>query len=265
MRDVDERIHDVFASAFEDTAREFVHVFATLFPGGEGKLVLTDPEDLLTTGIEVLARPAGKKVSRLSLLSGGERSLTALAYLFAVFRSRPSPFYLMDEVEAALDDVNLKRFLDLVGQFREGGLDVELQLDESLPPLPAGIDVSAYRIAEEALTLLADAGIPAAREDERGWDHGVWIPLRLLYPEADVPVVEVSLPFPRDPGSVLRVGAALAPLRRQNVLLLGSGGIVQHKGGPVGCWIFPMMKRKRSTCLAAVTNANTRKTFLAPR
>ncbi len=99
-------------------------------------------------------------------------------------------------------------------------------------------------IAEEALTLLADAGIPAAREDERGWDHGVWIPLRLLYPEADVPVVEVSLPLPRDPGTVLRVGAALAPLRRQNVLLLGSGGIVHNlrlarldrETGPVDDW-----------------------------
>ncbi|TAL21111.1 MAG: chromosome segregation protein SMC, partial [Frankiales bacterium] len=107
VRDVDERIHDVFQAAFEDTAREFVHVFATLFPGGEGKLVLTDPDDLLTTGIEVLARPAGKKVSRLSLLSGGERSLTAIALLVAIFRARPSPFYVMDEVEAALDDRNL--------------------------------------------------------------------------------------------------------------------------------------------------------------
>ena len=119
VRDVDERIHDVFQAAFEDTAREFVHVFATLFPGGEGKLVLTDPEDLLTTGIEVLARPAGKKVSRLSLLSGGERSLTAIALLVAIFRARPSPFYVMDEVEAALDDRNLGRLLQLLEGLRE--------------------------------------------------------------------------------------------------------------------------------------------------
>jgi chromosome segregation protein len=119
VRDVDERIHDVFQSAFEDTAREFVHVFATLFPGGEGKLVLTDPDDLLTTGIEVLARPAGKKVSRLSLLSGGERSLTAIALLVAIFRARPSPFYVMDEVEAALDDRNLGRLLELLQGLRE--------------------------------------------------------------------------------------------------------------------------------------------------
>jgi chromosome segregation protein len=119
VRDVDARIHDVFASAFEDTAREFVHVFATLFPGGEGKLVLTDPDDLLTTGIEVLARPAGKKVSRLSLLSGGERSLTAIALLVAIFRARPSPFYVMDEVEAALDDRNLGRLLELLQGLRE--------------------------------------------------------------------------------------------------------------------------------------------------
>ena len=119
VRDVDERIHEVFASAFEDTAREFVHVFATLFPGGEGRLVLTEPDDLLATGIEVLARPAGKKVSRLSLLSGGERSLTAIAFLVALFRARPSPFYVLDEVEAALDDRNLGRLLELLTGLRE--------------------------------------------------------------------------------------------------------------------------------------------------
>jgi chromosome segregation protein len=119
IKDVDDRIHEVFRSAFEDTAREFVHVFATLFPGGEGKLVLTEPDDMLATGIEVLARPAGKKVSRLSLLSGGERSLTAIALLVAIFRARPSPFYVLDEVEAALDDRNLGRLLDLLEGLRD--------------------------------------------------------------------------------------------------------------------------------------------------
>jgi chromosome segregation protein len=119
IKDVDERIHDVFRSAFEDTAREFVHVFATLFPGGEGKLVLTEPDDMLATGIEVMARPAGKKVSRLSLLSGGERSLTAIALLVAIFRARPSPFYVLDEVEAALDDRNLGRLLELLEGLRD--------------------------------------------------------------------------------------------------------------------------------------------------
>jgi len=119
IKDVDERIHDVFASAFEDTAREFVDVFATLFPGGEGRLVLTEPDDLLTSGIEVMARPAGKKISRLSLLSGGERSLTAIALLVAIFRARPSPFYVMDEVEAALDDRNLGRLLDALEGLRQ--------------------------------------------------------------------------------------------------------------------------------------------------
>jgi chromosome segregation protein len=118
VREVDERIHDVFASAFADVQREFEGVFATLFPGGHGKLVLTDPEDLLTTGVEVEARPPGKKVKRLSLLSGGERSLTAVALLVAIFRARPSPFYVLDEVEAALDDVNLGRLLTLVEQLR---------------------------------------------------------------------------------------------------------------------------------------------------
>ena len=118
VKEVDDRIHEVFQSAFEDTAREFEHVFQVLFPGGEGRLVLTDPDDLLTTGIEVEARPPGKKVKRLSLLSGGERSLTAIALLFAIFRARPSPFYLLDEVEAALDDRNLGRLLDMVEEFR---------------------------------------------------------------------------------------------------------------------------------------------------
>jgi chromosome segregation protein len=118
VRDVDVRISEVFASAFEDTAREFVEVFATLFPGGEGRLVLTEPDDPLASGIEVYARPAGKKVSRLSLLSGGERSLTAIAFLVALFRARPSPFYVLDEVEAALDDRNLGRLLELLEGLR---------------------------------------------------------------------------------------------------------------------------------------------------
>ena len=119
VREVDARIHEVFAAAFADTQREFAQVFATLFPGGEGRIFLTDPEDLLTTGVEVEARPPGKKVKRLSLLSGGERSLTAVALLVAIFRARPSPFYVLDEIEAALDDVNLGRLLTLVEQLRD--------------------------------------------------------------------------------------------------------------------------------------------------
>ncbi|CCG04639.1 chromosome segregation protein SMC [Blastococcus saxobsidens] len=118
VREVDGRIHDVFAAAFADVAREFEQVFATLFPGGSGRLVLTEPDSMLTTGVEVEARPPGKKVKRLSLLSGGERSLTAVALLVAIFRARPSPFYVLDEVEAALDDVNLGRLLVLVEQLR---------------------------------------------------------------------------------------------------------------------------------------------------
>jgi chromosome segregation protein len=119
IRAIDAEIVSVFASAYADVAQNFADLFETLFPGGRGRLKLTDPEDLLNTGIEVEARPSGKNVRKLSLLSGGERSLTALAYLFAVFRARPSPFYVMDEVEAALDDVNLHRFLDLVHEFRD--------------------------------------------------------------------------------------------------------------------------------------------------
>ena len=115
---IDADIQAVFSAAFVDVADNFGKLFETLFPGGTGRLRLTDPDNLLETGIEVEARPSGKSVKRLSLLSGGERSLVALAFLFAVFRSRPSPFYLMDEVEAALDDVNLLRFLALVDEFR---------------------------------------------------------------------------------------------------------------------------------------------------
>ena len=119
IRAVDEEIVTVFSAAFADVSENFVALFDTLFPGGNGQLRLTEPHDLLNTGIELEARPSGKNVKKLSLLSGGERSLTALAYLFAVFRSRPSPFYVMDEVEAALDDVNLHRFLGLVAEFRD--------------------------------------------------------------------------------------------------------------------------------------------------
>ena len=123
IRAIDTEIVEVFSAAFADVADNFTSLFATLFPGGTGRLRLTDPDNVLETGIEVEARPSGKNVKKLSLLSGGERSLTALAFLFAVFRSRPSPFYLLDEVEAALDDVNLHRFIDLVHEFR-----VEAQL-----------------------------------------------------------------------------------------------------------------------------------------
>ncbi len=119
IRAVDEEIVKVFAAAYADVSTNFTLLFETLFPGGQGRLKLTDPDNLLETGIELEARPSGKNVRKLSLLSGGERSLTALAYLFAVFRSRPSPFYVMDEVEAALDDVNLHRFLDLLAEFRD--------------------------------------------------------------------------------------------------------------------------------------------------
>ena len=119
IREVDERVEQVFTAAFHDTAREFEGVFARLFPGGEGRLVLTEPGDMLTTGIEVEARPPGKKVKRLSLLSGGERSLTAVALLVAIFKARPSPFYVMDEVEAALDDTNLGRLIAILEELRE--------------------------------------------------------------------------------------------------------------------------------------------------
>ncbi|GAA6526460.1 chromosome segregation protein SMC [Intrasporangium sp. DVR] len=119
IKEVDERVERVFAEAFEDTAVQFERVFQRLFPGGEGRLVLTDPANLLTTGLEVEARPPGKKIKRLSLLSGGERSLVAVALLVAIFKARPSPFYIMDEVEAALDDANLGRLITLFEELRD--------------------------------------------------------------------------------------------------------------------------------------------------
>ncbi len=119
VKEVDDRVEQVFTSAYEDTAAQFEGIFSRLFPGGEGKLSLTAPEDMLTTGVEVEARPPGKKVKRLSLLSGGERSLVAIAFLVAIFKARPSPFYVLDEVEAALDDTNTQRLLGIFEELRE--------------------------------------------------------------------------------------------------------------------------------------------------
>lgn len=116
---LDAEISAQFVAAFEEVAGHFERHFALLFPGGKGRLAMVDPEDVLRTGVDMFAQPLGKKVGKLSLLSGGERSLAALAFLFAVFRARPSPFYILDEVEAALDDANLRRFLRLIDEFRE--------------------------------------------------------------------------------------------------------------------------------------------------
>jgi chromosome segregation protein len=119
IKEVDDRVQEIFTQAYEDTAREFELVFARLFPGGDGRLILTNPSDMLTSGVDVEARPPGKRVKRLSLLSGGERSLVAVALLIAIFKARPSPFYVMDEVEAALDDTNLGRLLGVFEELRE--------------------------------------------------------------------------------------------------------------------------------------------------
>ncbi|MGH3508750.1 MAG: AAA family ATPase, partial [Nocardioidaceae bacterium] len=119
VREVDDRVVQVFTEAWADVSREFEAIFSRLFPGGEGRLVLTDPDDMLATGIEVEARPPGKKIKRLSLLSGGERSLVAVAFLVALFKARPSPFYILDEVEAALDDTNLGRLLEIYEELRQ--------------------------------------------------------------------------------------------------------------------------------------------------
>jgi chromosome segregation protein len=119
IKALDEEIGRLFHAAFDDIAAKFAENFSLLFPGGTGRITLTEPDNVLETGVEIHAQPMGKKVGRLQLLSGGERSLAALAFLFAVFRSRPSPFYVLDEVEAALDDANLRRFLRLVDTLRD--------------------------------------------------------------------------------------------------------------------------------------------------
>jgi chromosome segregation protein len=119
IEELDERMLTIFLAAFEDTKAAFGEVFPVLFPGGTGSISLTNPDDPLTTGIEVSVRPAGKKIERLSLLSGGERSLAAVALLVAIFMARPSPFYILDEVEAALDDANLGRLLGVFERLRE--------------------------------------------------------------------------------------------------------------------------------------------------
>jgi chromosome segregation protein len=118
IRSIDDEIVGVFSSAYADVSSNFTSLFQTLFPGGKGEVKMVNGDDILNCGIEIEAKPSGKNVKKLSLLSGGERSLVALAFLFAVFRSRPSPFYVMDEVEAALDDMNLSRFLALIEEFR---------------------------------------------------------------------------------------------------------------------------------------------------
>ena len=119
IAEVDAKVEQVFAQAYRDVERTFGEVFARLFPGGRGRLLLTDPGDWLNTGVDVEAKPAGKQVKRLSLLSGGERSLVAVAFLVSLFIARPSPFYILDEVEAALDDVNLSRLLGIYAELRE--------------------------------------------------------------------------------------------------------------------------------------------------
>ena len=119
MDEVSSHIAEVFTAAMDDTNTHYRRIFETLFPGGEGHLELDDPSDPLNSGVEIHARPAGKKVKRLSLLSGGERSLASLALLIAIYMSRPSPFYALDEVEAALDDRNLSRLLQVIGELGE--------------------------------------------------------------------------------------------------------------------------------------------------
>jgi chromosome segregation protein len=170
---VDERIRDVFREAFDDVAREFQLTFSTVFPGGHGRLVLTGEDDLLHAGIEVEARPPGKKVTRLSLLSGGERSLTVLAFVFAIFRARPSPFYVLDEVDAALDDVNLQRLLKVVRSFRGHAQIImvthqkrSMEIADVLYGVTMGPDAVTKVVAERLRDPQARAGVLEQRASD---------------------------------------------------------------------------------------------------
>ncbi len=167
VKEVDERVEQVFTAAFHDTAREFEGVFSRLFPGGEGRLLLTDPDDMLTTGIDVEARPPGKKVKRLSLLSGGERSLTAVALLVSIFKARPSPFYVMDEVEAALDDTNLQRLIGIMRELQESSqLIVITHQKRTMEVADAlyGVSMQGDGVSKVISQRLRDARAPRDRE-----------------------------------------------------------------------------------------------------
>jgi chromosome segregation protein len=191
IRTLDEEIMVVFDSAFSDVREHFSDLVDTLFPGGTGRLSLTDPENLLETGVEVEVRPAGRNVRKLSLLSGGERSLVALAFLFAVFKSRPSPFYLMDEVEAALDDVNLHRFLGLVHEFRE---DAQLIIvSHQKRTMEAGDALYGVTMAPGGSSKVVSQKVPR-REDDPG---SLELPDQIAAPPAPAaapPQAAVSMP-----------------------------------------------------------------------
>lgn len=177
IRVIDAEIVDVFSRAFADVQHHYGELIASLFPGGSGQLVLTAPDDLLTTGIEIEAKPAGRNIRRLSLLSGGERSLVAVAFLFAVFRSRPSPFYLMDEVEAALDEPNLFRFLKLVDEFRsEAQLIIVSHQKKTMEYADALYGVTmqpggASRVVSERVRKSIPKPSPVAGDSNEGADH----------------------------------------------------------------------------------------------
>lgn len=179
VKEVDERVERVFAEAFHDTAEQFERVFSRLFPGGEGRITLTDPTNLLTTGIEVEARPPGKKIKRLSLLSGGERSLTAVALLVAIFKARPSPFYIMDEVEAALDDTNLGRLITLFEELRDSSqLIVITHQKRTMEIADAlyGVSMRGDGVTTVVSQRVRDVSPPGARrpgaDDPAGTAHG---------------------------------------------------------------------------------------------
>jgi chromosome segregation protein len=189
VKEVDDKILEVFTSAYEDVAREFQTVFATLFPGGEGRLVLTEPEDLLTTGVDVEARPPGKKIKRLSLLSGGEKSLVAVAMLVAIFRARPSPFYVLDEVEAALDDVNMRRLIGLMEELRANSQ--LLIITHQKPTMDIADALYGVSMRGDGITQVISQRMRGADEPKAA--------ATAPQPPADLPAAEPASPEPAQP------------------------------------------------------------------
>jgi len=201
IRTLDEEIMHVFDSAYADVNEHFSTLVTSLFPGGTGRLSLTEPENLLDTGVEIEVRPAGRNVRRLSLLSGGERSLVAMAFLFAVFRSRPSPFYLMDEVEAALDDVNLQRFLGLVHEFREGAQLIIVSHQKRT--MEAADALYGVTMAPGGSSKVVSQKVPRQREDGLDWSDQASGPAASAAPTPatipEAPVDPVEDPWNEDP------------------------------------------------------------------
>jgi len=173
---IDRKMRDRFLETFEEVDRHYQEIFGLLFPGGQSQLSLTEPDDPETTGVEVIAQPRGKKLSKMSLLSGGEKSLTALALLFAVYRTRPCPFYILDEVEAALDDTNLRRFVAFVDSLRDTTQFITVthqRRSMEMADVLYGVSMQADGVSKVVSQKLDRAGAQASKESTADERHAV--------------------------------------------------------------------------------------------